>query len=79
MVSMPVDDARRPGLKTNISYAASISAKGVKQLSKKEVLIWLKNQIMRMEEHEVDEFFCLDGAPVNEPHPELTKMESLNL
>jgi hypothetical protein len=31
---------------------------------------WVRRILVYMETHEVDEFLRLDGARVNEPHPE---------
>jgi hypothetical protein len=34
---------------------------------------WLFNVILDLERHEVQEFFRIDGRPVYEPHPEITR------
>lgn len=67
----PMDNLNWPGTKFDVGLGVDVSEESEEELIVRQILLGVK----RLEEHEVKEWFKLDGKNVEEPHPELLERE----
>lgn len=62
-----MDNLNWPGTKFDVGLGVDVSEDSEEEFITRQILLGVK----RLEEHEVKEWFKLDGKNVEEPHPEL--------
>lgn len=59
------------GLPTTVHTVQQLPLDRFNMMSDDQVYSWIGTALMRLEEHEFDEWFKVDGRHVFDPHPEL--------
>lgn len=65
-----VPDAENPTSPTQINSQYSMSPRMFEHMERRDFIHLVHSQIVKMEMHEVDEFFKIDDKHFREPHPE---------
>jgi len=65
-------DADCPSRKIVITTRATLDRRQADIMDTVRLQRWLRDSILTVERHEMDEFFQIDGIKVFDPHPEFT-------